>query len=171
MPGMCGTANEMMYFEIVFDHAFTAYGVWSGATFTASGTNASGAHSGTYINFNLPSGGMVLARTAISYVSVANAQANLQAESPSANFTSAGFDAMTNAASSNWNGYLNKIQVSGGTVADTKTFYTMLYHCLQAPSIVSDVNSQFTGLDNGMVAGHNKYGWFWAGICTGASAS
>ncbi|MGC3956970.1 MAG: GH92 family glycosyl hydrolase [Verrucomicrobiota bacterium] len=162
MPGMCGTASTKLYFDIVFDQAFTAYGVWNGATLTPNGTSASGANTGVYLSFNLPSGGTVLARTAISYVSLANAQANLQAESPSVNFTSAGFNAMTNSASTNWNGYLNKIQVSGGTVADTKTFYTMLYHCLQAPSVVSDVNGQFTGLDNNVhtVAGRTKYGWF-----------
>jgi predicted alpha-1,2-mannosidase len=162
MPGMCGTASAKMYFDIVFDHSFAAYGVWSGSTFTSSGTSASGSHSGAYLNFNLPSGGAVLARTAVSYVSIPNAQANLQAESPSANFSSAGFDAMSSAASNNWNGYLNKIQVSGGTAADTATFYTMLYHCLQAPEVVSDVNGQFTGLDNYVhtFAGHNKYGWF-----------
>lgn len=162
MPGMCGTASAKMYFDIVFDHAFAAYGVWSGATYTASGASASGAHSGACVNFNLPGGGVVLARVAVSYVSVANAQANLQSESPSANFTTAGFDAMTNSASTNWNGYLNKIQLTGGAAADVKTFYTMLYHCLQAPSVVSDVNGQFTGLDNNVhtFAGHTKYGWF-----------
>jgi predicted alpha-1,2-mannosidase len=163
MPGMCGGANAIMYFDIVFDHPFTAYGVWNGASLTANGTNANGSNTGIYLSFNLPGGGVVLARTGISYVSVANAQANLQAESPSANFTSAGFNAMTNAASTNWNGYLNKIQVSGGTAADIATFYTMLYHCVMAPEVVSDVNGQFTGLDNNVhtvPSGHAKYGWF-----------
>ncbi len=88
-------------------------------TLTANGTNATGAQTGVYLSFNLPGGGVVLARTAVSYVSVTNAQANLQAESPASSFTSAGFDAMAGAASNSWNGYLNKIQVSGGTPADT----------------------------------------------------
>jgi putative alpha-1,2-mannosidase len=54
---------------------------------------------------------------------------------------------MAGAASNLWNGYLNKIQVSGGTVADTATFYTMMYHALQSPSVVSDVNGQYIGFD------------------------
>jgi predicted alpha-1,2-mannosidase len=162
IPGMCGPASAVLYFDVIFDHAFAAWGVWNGATLTSNGTNATGAQSGAYLSFNLPSGGVVLARTAISYVSVTNAQTNLQAESPASSFTSAGFDAMTSAASNNWNGYLNKIQVSGGTVADKETFYTMLYHCLQAPEVVSDVNGQYRGYDGSVhtLSGRTQYGWF-----------
>ena len=162
MPGMCGTANAKLYFAIVFDQAFLASGIWNGGTLTPGGTSASGANTGVYLSFNLLGGGVVLARTGISYVSVANARANLAAENPVSGFTSAGFNAMTNSATTNWNGWLNKIQVSGGTVADTKTFYTMLYHCFHAPEVVSDVNSQYTGFDGNVhtFSGGAKYGWF-----------
>ena len=163
MPGMCGTASATLYFDVVFDRAFTAYGTWNGGTLAAMGTSAAGANTGVYLSFNLPSGGVVLARTAVSYVSVANAQANLAAENPVSGFTSVGFDAMTNAATTNWNGFLNKIQVSGGAVADTKTFYTMLYHCLIAPEVVSDANGQYRGFDgivHTLSVGHSKYEWF-----------
>ena len=157
-----GSQDNTIYFDAVFDHAFASYGVWNGATLAANGTNTSGAKTGAYLSFNLPSGGVVLVRTAISYVSLTNAQANLQAESPATSFTSAGFNAMTGAASNNWNGYLNKIQVSGGTAADTATFYTMLYHALLAPSVVSDVNSQYTGFDGQThtTSGYTKYEYF-----------
>ena len=161
--GFCGSGEHpTLYFDLVFDHAFAAFGVWSGAALTPGGTNASGAASGAYVSFNLPGGGAVLARTAISYVSVTNAQLNLQTESPAAAFTSAGFNAMAGAASNNWNSYLNKIQISGGTVADEQTFYTMMYHALQAPSVVSDVNSQYMGFDGQphAASGFNKYEFF-----------
>ncbi|HEX7654783.1 MAG TPA: GH92 family glycosyl hydrolase, partial [Verrucomicrobiae bacterium] len=162
LPGMCGGASATLYFEIVFDHGFASYGTWNGSVLTPNGTSAAGANTGVYLGFNLAGGGVVLARTAISYVSLANAQTNLAAECPATGFTSAGFDAMVAAAGTNWNGYLNKLQVSGGTVADTQTFYTMLYHCLQAPEVVSDVNGQYTGFDGAPhnAAGHTKYGWF-----------
>ncbi len=162
--GFCGSGEHpTLYFDAVFDHPFATYGVWSGATLTANGTNATGAQSGVYLTFNLPNGGVVLARTAISYVSGANAQINLATESPASSFTSAGFDAMAAAASNTWNSYLNKIQVRGGTPADTATFYTMMYHALQAPSVVSDVNGQYRGFDgltHTMPAGHDKYEFF-----------
>jgi len=86
----------------------------------------------------------------------------LQRESPAPSFTSAGFDAMATAASNNWNGYLNKIQLSGGTPTDRATFYTMMYHALQAPSVVSDVNGQYTGFEGQIhtTSGFSKYEYF-----------
>jgi len=160
----CGSGLPVtVYFDAVFDQAFATYGVWNGAVLTPGETNAAGAKTGVYLSFNLPGGGVVLARTAISYVSVANAQANLQAESPAAAFTSAGFDDAVAAADNHWNGYLNKIQVSGGTPADRQTFYTMMYHALQAPSVVSDVNGQYIGFDgvpHAIATGHAKYEYF-----------
>lgn len=161
--GFCGSSEHpTVYFDAVFDHPFAAYGVWNGSTLTPGRTNATGAQTGVYLNFNLPGGGVVLARTAISYVSVANAQSNLLVESPPSMFTSAGFDAAVNSASNQWNNYLNKIQVSGGTAADTATFYTMMYHALQAPSVVSDVNNQYIGFDGRVhtTSGFTKYEFF-----------
>jgi predicted alpha-1,2-mannosidase len=161
--GFCGSgAHPTLYFDAVLDHAFATYGVWNGTNLTANGTNATGAQTGVYVSFNLPGGGVVLVRTAVSYVSVENARTNLQTESPASSFTSAGFNAVANAASNSWNGYLNKIQVSGGTPADTATFYTMMYHALQAPSVVSDVNGQYMGFDGQThtAAGHTQYEFF-----------
>jgi predicted alpha-1,2-mannosidase len=161
--GFCGSGvTPTLYFDAVFDHAFAAYGVWNGAALTPGGTNATGTKIGIALSFNLPGGGTVLARTAVSYVSVANARTNLQTESPASSFTSAGFNAMADAASNTWNGYLNKMQVSGGTQADTETFYTMMYHALQAPSVVSDVNGQYIGFDGQIhtTSGYTKYEFF-----------
>lgn len=161
--GFCGSGvHPTVYFDAVFDHPFASYGVWNGATLTSGGTNSTGAQSGAYFSFNLPNGGVVLARTAISYVSVANAQTNLETESPASSFNSAGFDVTANSASNVWNNYLNKIQVSGGTAADTATFYTMMYHALQAPSVVSDVNNQYFGFDGQVhtTSGSPQYEFF-----------
>jgi predicted alpha-1,2-mannosidase len=147
--GFCGSGQAVtVYFDAVLDQPFAAYGVWNGGSLVPNGTNAIGTETGVYLSFNLPGGGTVLARTAISYVSVANARNNLQAESPASAFTSAGFDAMAGSASNIWNGYLNKMQITGGTVADRQTFYTMMYHALQAPSVVGDANGQYIGFDN-----------------------
>jgi len=157
----CGTVGTTtVYFDAVFDHAFATYGVWNGATLTTNGTNATGAQTGVYLSFSVPGGGVVLAKTAVSYVSVANARANLQAESPT--LTSSAFDGIASAANNSWNGYLNKIQVSGGSAADIQIFYTMMYHALQAPSVVSDVNRQFIGFDNQIrsTSGYTKYEYF-----------
>jgi predicted alpha-1,2-mannosidase len=154
--------NHTVYFDVIFDHSFNVFGVWNGSSLSGGGTSASGNQIGAYITFNLSGGGPVLARTAISWVSVGNAQANLQAEIPSSSFSSSGFSSTQTTASNTWNTYLNKIQVSGGTQADTNTFYTMLYHSLLAPSVVSDTNNQYYGFDNSThtTSGFTKYEYF-----------
>jgi predicted alpha-1,2-mannosidase len=154
--------NHTVYFDIIFDHSFASYGTWNGATMTSTSTSASGSKIGVYLSFNLPSGGAVLARSAISWVSVANAQANMAAENPTSSFNSAGFTAMQTAAGNNWNGYLNKIQITGGSTPDLTTFYTMMYHSLLGPGVVSDTNNQYIGFDGSIhtTSGFTKYEYF-----------
>ena len=161
MSGMCGTAPGVMYFDVVFDHSFSSYGVWNGSTYYANGQTTTGAYSGAAISFNT-SGGVVLAHTALSSVSVANAQANLAAESPASSFNNNGFNAAVTAANNAWNAYLNEIQVSGGSAADTQTFYTMMYRTLLAPNVVSDVNGQYMGFDYNVhtLSNRTQYGWY-----------
>ena len=79
----------------------------------------------------------------LSYVSVANAKANLDAENRGWDF--AGVRAQADRI---WNDRLNSIRVAGGTLDAKKKFYTALYHALWAPSIFSDVNGQYIGFDN-----------------------
>jgi len=161
--GFCGSRQTAtVYFTAVFDQPFATYGVWNGGSLVPNGTNAIGPETGVFLTFNPPAGNTVLARTAISYVSVANARKNLAAENPATAFTSAGFDTLAAAASKVWNGYLNKIQVTGGSVSNRQTFHTMLYHALQAPSVVSDANGEYIGFDNVIhTANHfTKYEFF-----------
>ncbi|BDI33545.1 alpha-1,2-mannosidase [Capsulimonas corticalis] len=162
MSGMCGTAPGIMYFDVVFDHSFSSYGVWNGSTYYANGQTTTGASSGAAFSFNLSGGGVVLAHTALSSVSVANARANLAAESPGSSFNNNGFNAEVTAANNAWNAYLNEIQVSGGSAADTQTFYTMMYRTLLAPNVVSDVNGQYMGFDGSVhtLSGRTQYGWY-----------
>jgi len=145
---MCDGPDEITtYFCAVFDQPFAGYGTWNGATLQSGGTNGGGTAAGVYVTFNPSANRTVLAKVGISYVSVANARKNLEAESPLSAWSSKSFDQAVAAAGRTWNGYLNRIQVSGGTPAQLDTFYTMLYHALLAPTICSDVNGEFMGYD------------------------
>ncbi len=95
---------------------------------------------GAYVTF--PAGPPVLAKVGISYVSVANAAANLAAEDPGWSFSD-----IESAAQASWNALLGKIAVTGGSHAQQVVFYTALYHSLLAPSVFSDDNGQYTGAD------------------------
>jgi predicted alpha-1,2-mannosidase len=97
---------------------------------------------GTYLTFNTTSNQTVLAKVGVSYVSTANAKANLTAENSGWNFS-----ATESAAQSSWNSLLGKVQIAGGTMAEQTDFYTALYHSLLHPNVFSDDNGQYTGVD------------------------
>jgi predicted alpha-1,2-mannosidase len=97
---------------------------------------------GAYLTFHASKKTPLLAKVGLSYVSAANAHANLAAENAGWDFA-----ATKTAAAAAWNALLRKIQISGGTTAQRKVFYTALYHSLQYPSVFSDDNGQYRGMD------------------------
>ncbi|HUA66643.1 MAG TPA: GH92 family glycosyl hydrolase [Alphaproteobacteria bacterium] len=136
-----------IYFYAVFDHPFASYSTWADADLLKGRARASGIMSGGYITFDTSAGRTILAKIGISYVSVANAKANVEAENPVSAFSSADFDNAVKSAGDIWNNWLNKIQVSGGTTDELQNFYSIFYHALISPSVVSDANGQYTGYD------------------------
>ena len=144
----CGGPDEgRIYFCAIFNQPFTGYGAWSDATLDNDSTNAQGRAAGAFVSFNPPEDRTVLVKVGISYVSVANARANLEAESPLSAFSSNDFAQAVARAGQVWNSYLNKIQVSDGTTAEMETFYSMLYRVLLGPTICSDANGDYMGYD------------------------
>jgi predicted alpha-1,2-mannosidase len=139
--------KRMIYFCAIFSRPFSAYGTWSGSSYAPGGTNANDTTSGAFLTFDTSHNASVMAKVAISYVSIANARANIEAESPVAEFSSKDFDKAVQSVSDLWNSYLNKIQVSGGTADELETFYSMLYHVFIAPTTCSDANGDYLGYD------------------------
>jgi predicted alpha-1,2-mannosidase len=93
-----------------------------------------------WVTFSRPR--QLIARVGVSFVSAANAEANLAAENPGWDF-----DAVRAATQQRWNDQLDKIRIQGGTPAQRQVFYTALYHALLHPNIYSDVNGQYEGAD------------------------
>jgi len=139
--------KRTIYFCAIFDRPFSSYGTWSGSSFAPDGTNANDATSGAFLTFDTSRNPTVMAKVAISYVSIANARANIEAESPVTSFSSKDFDKAVQSAGDKWNAYLNKIQVSGGTKDELETFYSMLYHVFIGPTTCSDANGDYMGYD------------------------
>ena len=158
----CGhPGSYTVHFAVQFDHPFRVWSVWNGSRVTHHGRAAAGVHVGVSVGFGTPDvPTTVLARVGISFVSVGNALANLRAEIPGWSF-----DTVRSAAADAWNAALNRIQVSGGTAAEREIFYTALYHSLLFPSVFSDTNGQYVGMDGAVHAdsGHPQYtnvsGW------------
>lgn len=144
-----------LYFTAHFDQAFAATGTWTdgalkpgstsasgGTGYNASGNATAGKGSGAYVTF-APGTQAVQAKVAVSYVSPANAEANLRAENP----PKTSFDTVRTRAAAAWNTALRKVQISGGSDDQLSTFYTALYHSMLEPTLTSDVNGQYLGGD------------------------
>ncbi|GAA3351076.1 hypothetical protein GCM10020358_79460 [Amorphoplanes nipponensis] len=159
----CGpqsTNNSHAYYTLHFtahlDQPFAATGTWTDTTLQPGGTDAAGGSgysstgrpnpgrgSGGYVTF-APGTTSVGMRVAISYVSLAGAEANLAAESPAR----LSFAAIRAAARSAWSRRLKKIGIGGGTPDQQTTFYTALYHAMLEPTLTSDVDGRYHGADD-----------------------
>jgi predicted alpha-1,2-mannosidase len=144
-----------LYFVAQFDQPFTTIGAWQndavkpgapsaqgGTGYDAKGFPQAGKGSGVWLGFD-PSKGPVQVRVGISYVSLANARANLDAEIP-AGTTLAQAAAKAHDA---WNTALAQIELQGGTPTQRSVFYTALYHSLLHPNVFSDVDGEYWGFD------------------------
>ncbi len=169
----CGYINEAdrrsyytLYFVAEFDQPFASTGTWQDTSVHKDGTHAEGGTgygekgfpatgkgSGAWVGFARGTGA-VNVRVGISYVSLANAQANLDAENPKGTT----FEALRDKAVDAWNARLSHIDVEGGTPDQRTVFYTALYHALMHPNVFSDVNGEYRGFDNAVhrVAGSQK---------------
>ncbi|MEY9907516.1 putative alpha-1,2-mannosidase [Catenulispora sp. MAP12-49] len=149
--GFCGeTGSYTLHFDMVFDQSFTSSQVIS--------ESGQGSPNSVFLNFNTSSNQVVQAKVGLSYVSAANASANLAAEQSGFNFST-----VQTAAHNAWNAQLGKIQIAGGTAAQQQLFYTSLYHALLHPNTVTDVNGQYMGFDNAVhtaASGHAQYDQF-----------
>ncbi|MGH2504145.1 MAG: GH92 family glycosyl hydrolase, partial [Ktedonobacterales bacterium] len=148
-----------VYFDAQFSTPAASFGAWQGGA-QPGARSASGGGSGAYLRFAPSASQTILLKIGVSFVSVANARANLAAENPGWDF-----DQTRAAAHATWNTLLNRIQVTGGSVTNERIFYTALYHALLSPNVFSDANGQYLGFDDkthtatGFVQYANFSGW------------
>jgi len=156
--GFCGESNHdgqpqlyTVHFDIVFDHPFTASKVVTNANQTDPAA--------VELTFETSKDQVIQAKVGISYVSADNAKLDWQTENPGWNFNS-----VRRHAQRTWDRLLGRIQVSGGSYAQTQEFYSLLYKDFIQPNVTSDVNGQFMGSDlkvHGVAPGQqNQYGMY-----------
>ncbi|MEO8239257.1 MAG: GH92 family glycosyl hydrolase [Flavobacterium sp.] len=80
----------------------------------------------------------VLMKVGISYTSIENAAINIQEELAHWNFDKAVKD-----SKNEWNNFLGRIKVEGGTETEQRRFYTDLWHALQGRKMISDANGAY----------------------------
>jgi predicted alpha-1,2-mannosidase len=140
----CGNkgSDYTVYFWAEFDRPFSAFGTWTGEQKNPSSSLAQGPAIASYLSFDCTERQRVSMKVGISFVSVANAKLNLNAEIPAWDF-----EAVRSATREDWNQRLSRVEVSGGSPDDTTIFYTALYHALLLPSVFEDVNGEYIGMD------------------------
>ena len=125
-------------------------------------TGKDGMHNGAHIYFKRSKPNTIYVRVGISSVSAENARQNLEADlaatAGKGSFAKS-FDKARSAARTAWNDYLSKIAVSGGTDAQMRNFYTALYHTAIHPSLYSDINGEYRGMDGKthVADGYDRY--------------
>lgn len=158
--GYIGTADRRSYYTLYFvarfDAPFLGTGTWQvsavrpgtteasgGTTYGPKGFVPSGKGSGGWIVLDTSKSASVGVRVGISYVSQANAEANLRAENPSGPT----FESVREKAHAVWNDALNKIRIEGGTRDEQVVFYTALYHTILGENLYSDLDGRYMGMD------------------------
>ncbi len=147
-------ADQRVYFYAKLSRPFDAIAIDTASMQWAEGRT--GAGTVARLDFRPSEGEQLVIRTALSGTSIEGAKRNFEAEASSDDF-----DGYVSAAKALWNAELSKIKVEGGD-DDTKTcFYTALYHTMTAPTISSDVDGAYRGVDKQLhQASHVTYGTF-----------
>ncbi len=128
-----------IYFVAQFNRPMAAFGTWqNGKLIEPLADAVSGTNAGGYARFTTTNGEQILMKVAISYTSEENARKNLAAELPGWDF-----DAVVRDSRDDWNRWLGRIEVQGGTEAQRIKFYTDLWHALLGRRIVSDVDGSY----------------------------
>ena len=90
------------------------------------------------LDYTLDEGDQVVVRLGLSYTSVENAEANLEAEARKLDFNTA-----AKRAARAWKRSLGRLDTEGGTPENRVKFYTGLYHALLGRGLASDVSGAY----------------------------
>ena len=118
------------------------------------GRDMAGNDIGYFMSFDLQEAEQVEVQVGVSFVSIANARQNLDAEQPTRNFAR-----VEQEAHDAWAETLGRISVEGGTEEQRRVFYTALYHMQIHPNILQDVNGEYPRMegDETLKTSTNRY--------------
>ena len=139
--GFCGSPTKyVLYFVVKFQTPFPGSFKWA-RPFPVDHKPPTTPWVGAAVDLSREATRVVM-KAGISFVSIANAEANLAKEIPGWDF-----DAVHAAAKAKWTKALDKVQANGGAPEQRTIFYTGIYHSLLSPNVFSDENGDYTGFD------------------------
>ena len=152
---------QPVYFVAKFNQPFTHQYYLEGEDFFGTaplqGDSINRPKAEAVLDFGNLNGKTLIAKVALSYVSIAGAEKNLNAEVKGFDF-----DTVRRLAEEQWAAQINKFKVTDPN-EDAKTkFYTALYHSFLAPQVFHDVDGKYFGADGAVHESddYNRYTLF-----------
>ncbi|NQU54800.1 MAG: glycoside hydrolase family 92 protein [Bacteroidetes bacterium] len=127
-----------IYYVISFDTPFENMQAWQDSKLLGTKKEYDGSDGGVYVNFLGNEKQTIQMKVGISYVSTDQARLNMEAE-----INHWDFDKVAQESFNEWNNWLSRIEIEGGTEKEQSRFYTDLWHALQGRRIISDFNGQY----------------------------
>ncbi len=128
--------NFACYFVVRFDKQFDSYKLYDGDK-PLSETDAKGDHLLARVGFTTTRGEQISARVASSFISFEQALRNLETE-----LGDDDFDTIKSKAQARWDDVLGRIEVSGGSEEQLRTFYSSLYRSTLFPRKFYEIDEQ-----------------------------
>jgi predicted alpha-1,2-mannosidase len=128
----------MVFFVAQFDKPFSTFSGWKDGKLVQVEDQIEGKGTGVYVTFATGNQEVRKMKVAISYVSTEQARLNLETE-----LAHWDFDRVVDESAEDWNAWLGRIEVEGGTETEQRRFYTDLWKALQGRRIISDANGMY----------------------------
>jgi len=134
--------DKTYYFVAEFSRPFANAALYSDGNPLTGGTSARGKNIQAALMLSGSDTAPVVIKVGLSPISVEGARANLKKEMPGFDF-----EAVEEAAHRAWSEQLGRIAVTDPDVHIKRVFYSALYHCLVCPTVYSDADGTYMGID------------------------
>ncbi|PWK89666.1 GH92 family glycosyl hydrolase [Fulvimonas soli] len=132
-----------IYFAMKVSRPFARATLYSeDAPLPDGSAEAKGAHLKAALHFDDAQRAPLLVKVGLSAVDIDGALRNLEAEVPGWDF-----DGAQRAAAQAWEAELGRIRIDTPSEETRRVFYSALYHTLLAPTLFSDVDGRYRGMD------------------------
>lgn len=152
------TENFKNYFVIYIDKPFELASAWHDKQTDDGKLEYIGDHAGAIISFKTKKGEQVHLRVASSFVSIEQAELNLKRE-----IANDRFEVTEQKAKATWNKTLSRLNVEGGTIDQSRTFYSCLYRMLFFPNKMYEVDANGQNIHYSPFNGKIMPGYLFAG--------
>ncbi|MGQ7871008.1 GH92 family glycosyl hydrolase [Sunxiuqinia sp. sy24] len=155
-----GPDNVEIFFVVRFDKPFEQLNSWNDKDISENISSLKGKKGSTPRNegmsyhdaptagvnavYNVKAGEEIQVKVSVSYTSIENARKNMNTECDQWNF-----EAVRNASQKEWNEWLGRIDVKGGTNEQQIKFYTDLWHVLLGRHKLDDVSGDYPDYTQG----------------------